>query len=67
MDVLNSLGIGLTNQGDLGSVEEANRRCASVKPKNKEASKLLTPQNFKQNFQIYKVKVHSNNIKSQEN
>ena len=38
----------------------------SIKPKNQEASKLLTPQNIVQEFQMYKVKVNSNNNKSRE-
>ena len=38
----------------------------SIKPENKEASKLLTPQNIKQQFQNYNVKIYSNNNKSRE-
>ena len=57
--------IKLTNQRDPGSVREMPMRNAfSIKPKNKEASKLLTPQNLIQEFQKYKVKVISNNNKS---
>ena len=56
-----------TNQRDPGSVREMPMRNGfSIKPKNKEASKLLTPENFIQEFQKYKVKVNSNNNKSQE-
>ena len=59
--------IKLTNQRDPGSVREMPMRNGfSIKPKNKEASKLLTPQNIIQEFQNYKVKVNSNNNKSQE-
>ena len=42
------------------------RNGVSIKPKNKEASKLLTPPNIIQEFQKYKVKVNSNNNKSRE-
>ena len=57
----------LTNQRDPGSVREMPMRNGfSIKPKNKKASKLLTPQNIKQEFQKYKVKVNSNNNKSRE-
>ena len=44
--------IKFTNQRDPGSVREMPMRNGiSIKPKNKEASKLLTPQNIKQEFQ----------------
>ena len=59
--------IKFTNQRDPGSVREMPMRNGiSIKPKNKEASKLLTPQNIKQEFQKHKVKVNSNNNKSRE-
>ena len=59
--------IKLTNQRDPGSVREMPMRNGfSIKPKKKEASKLLTPQNIIQEFQKYKVKVNSNNNKSRE-
>ena len=59
--------IKLTNQRDPGSVREMPMRNGfSIKPKNKEASKLLTPQNIIQYFQKYKVKVNSYNNKSRE-
>ena len=59
--------IKLTNQRDPGSVRETPMKNGfSIKPKNKEASKLLTPQNIIQEFQNYKVKVNSNNNKSRE-
>ena len=58
----------LTNQRDPGSVREvAMRNGFSIKPKNKEASKLLTPQNIKQQFQNYSVKVNSNTNRSRGN
>ena len=57
----------LTNQGEPGSVRQRPMRNGfSIKPKNKEASKLLKPQNIKQQFQNYNVKVNSNNNKSRE-
>ena len=50
--------IKLTNQRDPGSVRELPMRNGfSIKPKNKEATKLLTPQNIIQEFQKFKVKV----------
>ena len=59
--------IKLTNQRDPGSVREMPMRNGfSIEAKNKEASKLLTPQNIIQEFQKYKVKVNSNNNKSRE-
>ena len=59
--------IKLTNQRDPVSVREMPMRNGfSIKPKNKEASKLLTPQNIIQEFQKYKVKFNSNNNKSRE-
>ena len=57
--------IKLTNQLYPGSVREMPLRNGfPIKPKNKEASKLVTPQIIKQEFQKYKVKVNSNNNKS---
>ena len=57
----------LTNQRDPGSVREMPMRNGfSIKPKNKEASKMLTPQSIKQEFQNYNIKVNSNNNKSRE-
>ena len=57
----------LTNQRDPGSVRETPRRNGfSISPKNKEASKLLTPRNIKQQFQNYSVKVNSNNNQRRE-
>ena len=59
--------IKLTNQRDPVSVREMPMRNGfSIKPKNKEASKLLTPHIIIQEFQKYKVKVNSNNNKSRE-
>ena len=59
--------IKLTNQRDPGSVREMPMKNGfSIKPKNKEASKLLTPQNIKQEFQKYNVKVNSYNNKNRE-
>ena len=59
--------IKLIHQRDPGSVREMPMRDGfSIKPKNKEASQLLTPQNIVQEFQMYKVKVNSNNNKSRE-
>ena len=57
-----------TNQRDPGSVRKMPMRNGfSIKPKIIEAFILLTPQNIKQEFQKYKVKVNSNNNKSREN
>ena len=54
-----------TNQRDPGSVREMPMRNGlSIKPKNKEASILLTPQNIKPEFQKYKVKVNSTTTKA---
>ena len=59
--------IRLTNQRHPGSAKEmAMRNGFSIKPKIKEACKLLKPQNIKQEFQNYNVKVNSNNNKSRE-
>ena len=59
--------IKLSNQRDLGSVREMPMRNGfSLKPKYKEASKLLSPQNIIQEFQKYKIKVNSNNNKSRK-
>ena len=59
--------IKLTNQRHPGSVREMSMRNGfSIKPNNKEASKLLTPQNIILEFQKYKVKVNSNKNKSRE-
>ena len=58
--------IRLTNERDPDSVGEIPMRNGfNIKPKNKEASKFLKPQNIKQEFQKYEMKVNSNN-KSQE-
>ena len=59
--------IRLTNQSDPGSVREMPMRNEfSIKPKKREASKLLAPQNIKQEFQKYKVKFSSNDNESQD-
>ena len=58
--------IKLSKQRDPGSVEMPMRNGFSIKLKNKEATKLLTPKNIIQEFQKYKVKDKSNNNKSRE-
>ena len=59
--------IRLTHQRDSISVREiAMINGFYIKPKKREASKLLTPEKIKQEFQKCKVKVHSNNHNSQE-
>ena len=57
----------LTKQREPGSVREMPmRNGVSIKPKNKEASKLLTTQNIIQEFQKKEVKINSNSNKSRE-
>ena len=59
--------IKLTNQRDSGSVREMPiRNGFSIKSKNKEASKLLTPQNIKTRVSKVQSKVNPNNNKSRE-
>ena len=61
--------IRFANQRDPGSVSEKPMRNGfSIKPKNKEASKSLTPQNIKQESKsTTKLKVHSKTTKANKN